>query len=203
FQDPGIEERFPELRRHDFEVAVHLIETEGTVFSGAEAALGALAYSPNRHWWLDWYEHSPGFAHLSEWVYRFVAAHRGFFSKLTRLAWGRHSDPPSYQLVRWAFLRSLGIIYLIAFLSLAVQIRGLVGSNGILPAKLTMELVRQNSATAHIGLQRYLLFPTLCWFNGSDKSLNLQCAAGVVLAVGLIVGLAPAPCLFLLWLLYL
>src|SRR5262249_39551486 len=41
------------------------------------------------------------------------------------------------------------------------------------------------------------------WFNSSDASLQVQCAAGTVLAVLLLIGLAPVPCLFLLWLIYL
>src|SRR5208282_1595608 len=39
--------------------------------------------------------------------------------------------------------------------------------------------------------------------NSSDSFLNVQCAAGTVLAVLLTLGIAPAPCLALLWLLYL
>src|SRR5689334_14335160 len=35
---------------------------------------------------------------------------------------------------RWLFLRLLGAVYLIAFSSLAVQITGLVGEHGLLPA---------------------------------------------------------------------
>ena len=35
---------------------------------------------------------------------------------------------------RWLFLRLLGVVYLIAFVSLAVQITGLVGEHGLLPA---------------------------------------------------------------------
>src|SRR5207247_6426725 len=97
----------------------------------------------------------------------------------------------------------LGIIYLIAFLSLWVQITGLIGSNGILPAKLSVDVMRQQAATQHVGLERYRLLPTLCWFNASDGFLKLQCAAGAALASVLIIGLAPAPCLFVLWLLYL
>src|SRR5262249_17411969 len=43
----------------------------------------------------------------------------------------------------------------------------------------------------------------LCWVNASDASLNFQCAAGTILSILLIAGLAPVPCLGLLWLLYL
>src|SRR5205085_4428743 len=42
-------------------------------------------------------------------------------------AWAtRAVDPPAYLLSRWLFLRLLGAVYLIAFVSLAVQVSGLV-----------------------------------------------------------------------------
>jgi predicted DCC family thiol-disulfide oxidoreductase YuxK len=203
FQDPSVAARFPEVPRGQFENAVQLIETNGTVYGGAEAVFRALAHNPREGWLFDWYEHSSAFAHTSEWGYRLVARHRGFFSALTRLGWGRHIEPPTQNLVRWVFLRSLGLIYLIAFVSLWVQIIGLVGSNGILPANSAMESMRQGADAQHLGLGRYHLVPTLCWFKTSDGFLRFQCAAGATLAVLLVVGVAPAPCLFLLWLIYL
>jgi lipase maturation factor 1 len=53
---------------------------------------------------------------------------------LRTLLWGNSEGPHTYVLVRWLFLRLLGVIYLIAFGSLGVQMLGLVGSSGILPA---------------------------------------------------------------------
>src|SRR6266404_5767587 len=203
FQDQSTAIRFPELTRELLQTAVHLIETDGAVFSGAEAAFRARAHNPSEHWLLDWYEHSPTFARVTEAGYRFIARNRGFFSALTRLAWGRHVEPSSYQLARWLFLRSLGLIYLIAFLSLWVQIVGLIGANGILPAKGSMEVMSRQAATQHIGAERYHVLPTFCWFDTSDRFLQGQCAAGTVLAFALVLGFAPAPCLLLLWLLYL
>src|ERR1019366_9717302 len=47
------------------------------------------------------------------------------------------------------------------------------------------------------------LVPTLAWLGASDGFLHWQCAAGAALSVLLVVGIAPAPCLALLWLLYL
>src|SRR5437773_12155758 len=44
------------------------------------------------------------------------------------------SGHPTYVLSRWLFLRLLGVVYLVAFVSLALQITGLVGEHGILPA---------------------------------------------------------------------
>ncbi|MGO8931960.1 MAG: lipase maturation factor family protein [Limisphaerales bacterium] len=203
FQDPEVAARYPEVPRGQFETAVQLVETSGTVYGGAEAVFRALAHNPHETWLLDWYEHSLVFAHASEWGYRLVARHRGFFSALTRLAWGRHLEPPTRNLVRWVFMRSLGLIYLIAFVSLWVQIIGLVGTSGILPANSAMESVRQGADAQHLGLDRYHLVPTLCWFKTSDGFLRFQCAAGATLAALLVVGVAPAPCLFLLWLIYL
>ncbi len=203
FQDPSVAARFPEVPRGQFETAVQLVEPDGHVYGGAEAVFRALARHPQKAWLLGWYEQSPVFAHATEWGYRLVARHRGFFSALTRLAWGRHLDPPTHNLVRWVFLRSLGLIYLIAFVSLWVQIIGLIGRNGILPADSAMDSIRLAADAQRIGLDRYHLVPTLCWFNTSDGFLSAQCAAGALLAVLVIVGIAPAPCLFLLWLLYL
>ena len=203
FQDQSVAARFPEVPRGQFGTAVQLVEPDGCVYGGAEAVFRALALNPREGWLRDWYEHSPVFAHTSEWGYRLVARHRGFFSALTRLAWGRQLDPPTHNLVRWAFLRSLGIIYLIAFVSLWVQIIGLVGTDGILPADSAMGSMRLSADAQRLGLDRYHLAPTLCWFKATDGFLSSQCAAGATLAVLLILGFAPAPCLFLLWLIYL
>src|SRR6266404_206791 len=136
-KDARVETLFPEVPSDRFDSAVHLVETDGSVYSGAEAAFRALAYHPEHRWLLDWYKHSPALARASEWSYQRVARNRGFFSLLTRVAWGQHVETPTHLLVRDLFLRLLAIIYLIALISLWVQLPGLVGSNGIEPAKLT------------------------------------------------------------------
>ena len=112
-----------------------------------------------------------------------LSENRTLFSLLTRWFWGRHVEQPSYFLTRWIFLRALGVIYLIAFVSLWTQISGLIGHNGILPADQFMSAASQQCDAQGIGLDRYHLLPTLCWFNSSDGFLHFQCAAGAVLAV--------------------
>lgn len=79
------------------------------------------------------YLHLPGLAFLSEWAYRVVAHQRDFFYKVTQLLWGEHIERLSFSISHWPFLRFLGIIYLIASLSLSTQITGLIGKNGLLP----------------------------------------------------------------------
>jgi lipase maturation factor 1 len=202
-QDPRIATQFPEIPRERFETAVQLFETDGVVYSGAEAVFRALVCNPKRQWLLRAYEKSPGFAQITECAYGFVASRRTFFSRLTHWFWGKHVELPDYFLTRWIFLRALGAIYLIAFVSLWTQINGLIGHNGILPTDQFMSAVKQQCDTQGIGLERFHLLPTLCWFDSSDRFLNIQCAAGTLFAILLIAGVAPVPCLALLWLLYL
>lgn len=202
-QDQQIAQRFPEIPRADFDSSVQLVETDGSVYSGAEAVFKSLAHKEHYHLPLQFYRDFPTFADTTEWLYHFVAGHRTLFSRATKLLWGGHVERPSYFLVRRAFLSCLGIIYFIAFVSLWVQITGLIGSNGILPVASQMAAWRQEASDAHVGLSRFLHEPTLCWLSSSDAFLKFQCAAGAILAVLLVFGIAPAPCLFLLWLIYL
>ena len=202
-QAPEIAERFPEIPHEAFDSSVQLIEPNGAVYDGAQAVFRSLSHHPHFRWPLDVYELFPLFAAFTEWSYRFVAQHRSFFSYVTKLLWGRHVERPSYLLVRRAFLSCLGIIYLIAFLSLWVQLGGLLGSKGIAPAAQTMSEIKVASHAMHLGVSRFYRAPTLCWISTSDGFLNTQCAIGMALAVLLIVGIAPAPCVFLLWLIYL
>ena len=110
---------------------------------------------------------------------------------------------PTYFLTRWLFLRMLGVIHLIAFVSLWTQISGLIGSNGILPAAQFMDSARNWAIHHQAGDERYWLLPTLCWFSAGNAFLHALCASGVVLSILLIVGVAPTLVLFLLWLIYL
>jgi predicted DCC family thiol-disulfide oxidoreductase YuxK len=202
-QDPRVAEQFPEIPRAQFDTAVVLIAADGAVHSGAEAVFRALAQNPNWQWPLRGYENFPAVARFAESAYRVVADHRPLFSTLTRWGWGKHVEAPAYFLVRSFFLRALGVIYFFAFVSLWTQITGLIGHNGILPTDQFMSAVKQQCDLRGIGLERFHLLPTLCWFDSSDASLNFQCAAGTVLSGLLIAGVAPAPCLALLWVLYL
>ncbi|HEY1717169.1 MAG TPA: lipase maturation factor family protein [Verrucomicrobiae bacterium] len=203
FQDSQIANQFPEIPREQFQTSVQLIEPGGEVFCGAEAVFLSLAKNPKWRWPLHLYENFPAFAKFTERAYKFVAGHRTGFSRFTRWFWGRHVEQPDYFLTRWIFLHALGAIYLVAFISLWTQISGLIGHNGILPTDQFISAVKQQCDTQGIGVERFHLVPTLCWFDSSDSFLNFQCAAGITFAILLIFGIAPAPCLALLWLIYL
>ena len=114
--------QFPDISAERFQRSVQFVEPEGNVTGGAEAVFRALSYAPGKRWMLWLYQTLPGFRRLCEWFYRLVASNRILFSKLTIFFWGRCLEPSTYFFSRWIFLKSLGIAYLIAFVSLAVQI---------------------------------------------------------------------------------
>ena len=190
--------QFPEIPIEQFQRAVALVEPDGKTFFAAEAVYRSLQYRPSRKW-LAWsYDHFPGFAPISETAYQFIARHRGLASTITRLLWGKDVRPPTYFWAQRWFLRALGLTYLIAFLSLWVQVDGLIGSNGVSPLNQFLPAAR-----AQLGQHAYALLPTLCWFNSSDAFLHFLCGAGVVISLLLIFGIAPALSLVALFAFYL
>jgi predicted DCC family thiol-disulfide oxidoreductase YuxK len=197
FQHPAISQRFPDIPRERFAHAVQLIETDGRVSEGAEAVFRLLAFGRRRApLWA--YEHVPAVAPVSERAYRVIADHRSLWGAVTRLLWGGAAEPSTYARAAWLFLRLLGIVYLIAFWSLGVQILGLIGHEGVLPADRYMA-----GAHALTGLDRFRLLPTLAWASASDASLQALCIGGGALAVLLVAGILPSVVLPLLWFAYL
>ena len=193
-----VADQFPEIPRAEFERAMTFIEPDGKTFFAAEAVYRSLQYRSSRKW-LAWsYDHVPGFAEVSELAYRFIARHRKVGSAITRLLWGNDVRPPTYFWAQRWFLRALGLIYLIAFVSLWVQVEGLVGSDGVSPVNQFLPAVYER-----FGRSAYSLLPTLCWFNSSNGFLHFLCSGGVVLSLLLIVGIAPALSLVALFVFYL
>lgn len=198
-----VEGRYPQISHETFERGVQLVMPDGTIYRNAEAVFRLMQIAPTaagrrRRWMLWAYQDIPGFAAISEFNYRTIARHRDFGYWITQLWWGKHIGPHSYILTRWLFLRGLALIYLIAFGSLAVQILGLVGSGGILPAANFLGRMAANVPEP----LRYLQFPTLAWLNSSDGFLQFLCYGGMGLALLLLFDLAPAITAFLCWLFY-
>ena len=127
-----------------------------------------------------------------------MAANRSFFYQPSRFLFGQHLQPPEYRVVCSLFLRVLGVIYLIAFISFGVQVNGLIGSEGILPAGDFLERVHQA-----LGFDSYRLVPTLFWISSSNAALMAVVAAGGVFSMLLILGFMPRFWLAPLFILYL
>ena len=89
--------RLPDIPPERFKEAVVFVDAEGRVSHGAEAVFRALAVMPGQAWPLGLYRHVPGFAPLSELLYRLVARHRGPLSWLSESIWGPHLVPPGEQ----------------------------------------------------------------------------------------------------------
>ncbi|HET9236526.1 MAG TPA: lipase maturation factor family protein [Oligoflexus sp.] len=122
----------------------------------------------------------------------------GFLSAALSLANGLHSFSDDFTLSLWIFLRALGIVYLCAFFSLAVQIRGLIGEEGILPLGDYL-----NEMRSHFGKKAYRHLPTLFWFRSDDKALLTVTGIGMAASLSLILGIGEFPCLIILFICYL
>src|SRR5208282_1448763 len=94
------------------------------------------------------------------------------------IRWLFDSEPGAFDrlIPRWLFLRALGCIYFSAFFSLAFQIRGLIGPEGILPAGEYLRAVELS-----LGYSRGLWFaPTVLWLASGPHMLNALCWVGMV-----------------------
>ncbi|HMB69135.1 MAG TPA: lipase maturation factor family protein, partial [bacterium] len=101
--------------------------------------------------------------------------------------------------MRWVFLRVLALTWMAAFVSLGVQVDGLAGPQGILPAGEWLDAVREAA-----GRSAFPEVPTLCWWLGtSSATLVGLCAAGALLAGLLAAGVFPGLTSLLLWVVYL
>ncbi len=190
--------RFPQIPRERFAQAVHLVEPDGRVSFGAEAVFRSLTSTTSGKLWLLLYRYLPLFAPISETLYSWVARHRNFADRFTTLLWGHHVVPPGEARTVRLFLRCMGAVYAIAFFSLWVQLDGLIGIHGILPAKEYLA-----AASSQLGAIRYWVLPTLCWFGSGNLALHLICAGGVLCAALAIFGLLPAPAFSGAWIAYL
>src|SRR5215469_6714941 len=103
----------------------------------------------------------------------------------------------TYALSTWLFLRLLGFIYIAAFVSLATQTLGLVGSQGNV---IAVDLLNRHRPG---GIGRIFRFPTLFWLNSSGACLSGVCWSGAALSILLMAGFAPIPTLLVLWFFYL
>ena len=194
---------FPSILPEEFAREFKLVEPDGHVTGGAEAACRLLFVGGQSPWsglplWV--YRTLPGARWAADAGYRFVAEHRMFFSALVRWGWGNDLRRATFSSARTWFLRALGAVYFVAFLSLRVQVDGLIGSSGVLPFAPLLASVRGRGGA----LDRWLELPSLAWLvGGSDGALHGLCNGGMILALLLVAGVAPVPCLALLWACYL
>jgi len=102
--------------------------------------------------------------------------------------WLFASEPgkPDELLPRWIFLRVMGLIYYSAFFSLAFQIKGLIGPQGILPAGEYLRAVSEQ-----FGRVGYWYVPTLLLLSSGRHMLTGICWVGMIASVLLVLNLWP------------
>ena len=88
-------------------------------------------------------------------------------------------------IARWMFLRALGLVYFSAFFALLFKLRGLIGTQGILPAADYLQQARS------LGALRFWYVPSLLWLSSSDRMLMALCWAGLIAALLLAANVWP------------
>lgn len=190
--------RYPDIPPDDFRRAVQYIAPDGKVAKAAEASLLTLSHAPGKAFWLTLYRRVPGFKPVSEFAYTCIAARRPFFYGISKFLWGRELEPPRYDLVSWWFMRVMGLLYLMAFASFAVQADGLICSGGILPLSDFTAAVK-----SHLGTKAYGQLPMVFWLDASDRAIQLVCWGGVALSLMLMFNVLTRLALLALYILYL
>ncbi len=109
----------------------------------------------------------------------------------------RHG-PGGRLIPRWIFLRALALIYFSAFYSLLVQVRGLIGPEGILPARDYLSAVAEQ-----LGLARYWYAPSLYWISSSSAMLITLTWIGLAASIIAFFNLWPRLCFFVCFLCFL
>lgn len=97
------------------------------------------------------------------------------------------------------FLRLMGVIYFIAFLSAAQQVVPLLGTHGLLPATRYLQVASEQLSDSNL----WLTVPTVMWFNQSDIALQAICYLGIVASLFVLIGFGTGFALLACYLLYL
>ena len=100
-------------------------------------------------------------------------------------------------IARWVFLRAMGLIYFSAFYALLFQVKGLIGTWGILPASEYLQDARG------MGALRFWYAPTLLWISSGNHMLLVLMWVGLVAAVLLVANVGPRAMLLVCFVCYL
>jgi len=105
-----------------------------------------------------------------------------------------------HWLTRFVFVRCLGGIYFVAFLSMFNQVMPLIGSKGLLPVTQFLKGVAGRKPGLFLSFFR---MPTLFWFKSTDRFLMTMCTIGLCLSFMVMMGLSNGLALLVLWVIYL
>ncbi len=103
-----------------------------------------------------------------------------------------------HRLTSWLFIKLLALVYFAAFLSIAVQITGLVGPNGILPFNELLDRAYEQR-----GYAAFFYLPTVFWLRADNFALQAVAYAGCLASIILLLGYRTKTMLAILFALYL
>ena len=93
---------YADIPLKEFKKASRLIETDGKVFNGPDSAFRSFTYFKKKlSIWHRWYSEYKWFTSISDHTYNFIAKHRSFMFKLTKLFFGK--DPQALKHY-WLFI---------------------------------------------------------------------------------------------------
>ncbi len=188
------DDRLTEQAKH---VAVAL--PDGEVVTDAKGVYTILSYSGFWSWLLPLYNNFKPFAALSNAGYRFLSKRRkNILSPLTKFIYGNKIEQITYSKSHALFYRLLGLVYFIAFLSVGMQIVGLVGKNGILPIG-----EYQNFLVGELGKAAWWQAPMVFWLGNADWFLKAVAFFGALVSVPLMLGFVSPLIMVILWASYL
>jgi hypothetical protein len=102
-----------------------------------------------------------------------------------RYLFDREEGARDHLIARWLFLRALGAIYFSAFFALLFQVRGLIGTDGILPAGEYLARVRD------LGTLRFWYAPTVLWWGSGNHALMALVWVGLIASLFVVANVAP------------
>ena len=91
---------------------------------------------------------------------------------------------PEPTLIWGLFTRGLGVVFLISFVSLSIQVTFAAGHRGMLPVHRRLAKIEEDFPS----WRRFYYFPTLLWLNRSDWMLRALTLAGIAASLVVIYG---------------
>lgn len=107
-----------------------------------------------------------------------------------------------YVVTRWIYLRMLGLLLVVTFVSSALQLGPLVGDSGLAPASTLLQQAH-DVASRKGALEGIRVFPSLLWILPGDLGLSILSWAGAGAAGLMVAGFYPGPALLFAWVAYL